>query len=167
MPPDPNTHGEPKPGEWLSVPDYQNLVRLAPLVTVDLILRNVEGKIWLGRRKNHPAKGTWFVPGGRITKNETREDAFARVSLAELGAAKNLGDATFLGAYDQFFKDNFFEQPGFGTHCISLAYELHWKEKNDPHSTGQHAECGWFTLDQIFKLEMVHPDTKGYFSRPA
>jgi colanic acid biosynthesis protein WcaH len=157
---------EPKPGGWLAARVYQTIVRLAPLVTIDLIVRNPEGKVWLGLRRNQPAKGTWFVPGGRITKGETRAAAFARITLAELGGRRRLGEAAFLGAYDQFFKDNFFEQGGFGTHCISLAYEFNWDEKADPQSTGQHAECGWFTVEQVFKLEMIHPDTKGYFTAP-
>lgn len=155
---------EPKPGEWLAPRDYQTIIRLAPLVTIDLIVRNPEGKVWLGRRRNQPAKGTWFVPGGRITKGESRAAAFARITLAELGMGRKLGKATFLGAYDQFFTDNFFEQEGFGTHCISLAYEFSWGEKGDPRSTAQHAECGWFTVDQVLKLELVHLDTKGYFT---
>ncbi len=161
---DSNPAGEPKPGERLSAQDYQTIVRLAPLVTIDLIVRNLEGKVWLGRRINQPAKGTWFVPGGRITKGETRAAAFARITLAELGLGRKLVEATFLGAYDQFFKDNFFERAGFGTHCISLAYEFGWREPVDPQSADQHAECGWYTVDQILKLDLVHQDTKGYFT---
>jgi colanic acid biosynthesis protein WcaH len=165
-PSDSNLAIEPKPGELLSAQDYQTIIRLAPLVTIDLIVRNPEGKVWLGWRKNQPAKGTWFVPGGRIRKAETRAAAFARITLAELGMGRKLEETTFLGAYDQFFKDNFFEREGFGTHVVSLAYEFSWREKSDPHSTGQHEECGWYTVEQIFKLEMIHPDTRGYFTAP-
>lgn len=159
--------GEPKPGEWLSAQDYQTIVRLAPLVTIDLIVRNSLEKIWLGRRRNHPAKGTWFVPGGRITKGETRAAAFARITRAELGMSKNFDEATFLGVYDQFYQDNFFEREDFGTNCISLAYEFSWGETADPHSADQHADCGWYSVDQILKLDRVHPDTKGYFITQA
>lgn len=59
-------------------------MRLTPLVAIDLIVRSEE-KVLLGRRTNEPAKGFFFVPGGRIFKGETARTAFQRITLAELG----------------------------------------------------------------------------------
>ena len=42
---------------------------------------------------------TWFVPGGRIMKNETLENAFERITLAETGKAVPITEAGFLGVY--------------------------------------------------------------------
>ena len=46
------------------------VVKNAPLVSIDIILQNPQSKIFLGRRRNQPTKGKWFVPGGRIRKGE-------------------------------------------------------------------------------------------------
>src|SRR6185436_5223511 len=87
------------------------------------------GRALLGLRKNEPAKGTFFVPGGRITKNETIQAAFRRITLAELGSEKDLSQARFAGSYDHIYETNVFGKPGFGTHYVVLAYELELKEE--------------------------------------
>lgn len=46
---------------------------------------NEKNQILLGQRKNAPAKDDWFVPGGRVLKNEPLEQDFKRVSKNELG----------------------------------------------------------------------------------
>lgn len=38
----------------------------APLVSFDLIIRDPDGRALLRLRTNDPAKGFYFVPGGRI-----------------------------------------------------------------------------------------------------
>ena len=48
--------------------DLAEVIRLAPLVAIDLIIENDYGQVLLGLRTNEPAKGYWFVPGGRIQK---------------------------------------------------------------------------------------------------
>src|SRR6266567_6476666 len=106
---------EPKPGEKLPLEDFKNIVTQTPLVSIDLIVRQADGRVWLGRRSNQPAKGTFFVPGGRITKNETRTAAFERITLAELGVQIKLSEATFLGPYDHIYKEKWFEDVAFGT----------------------------------------------------
>jgi hypothetical protein len=74
---------------------FLEVVRNAPLVSIDLIVRDHDGRILVGRRVNQPAKGTWFVPGGSIRKGETLARALARISDAELGVALGPGDVGF------------------------------------------------------------------------
>jgi len=76
---------EPKPGEWIPKDEFAEVVRLTPLIAIDLIVQSPEGRVLVGRRINEPAKGLLFVPGSRISKNETRAAAFKRVSREELG----------------------------------------------------------------------------------
>ncbi len=64
----------------LSDKEFMNLIKNAPLVSIDLIVKNKKDEVLLGLRKNAPAKGTWFVPGGRIGKNETLQEAFKRIA---------------------------------------------------------------------------------------
>src|SRR6516165_7240664 len=64
---------------FLASNDFARIVRLAPLVSIDIIVKDPQGYTLLGLRVNEPAKGKYFVPGGVIRKNETIRDAFARI----------------------------------------------------------------------------------------
>lgn len=70
---------------FLSTQDFATVVRSTPLISIDLIVENAQGEYLLGKRTNRPAQGFWFVPGGRVQKDETLADAFARLTQAELG----------------------------------------------------------------------------------
>lgn len=65
---------------------FVELVRALPLVSVDLVLVRDRREVLLGLRTNRPAQGSWFVPGGRILKDEKRADALTRVAARELGS---------------------------------------------------------------------------------
>ena len=108
----------------LSRTDFKTVVQLAPLVSIDLIIRDPEGKVLLGRRNNEPAKGYHFVPGGRILKNERIQDAFARILKTEVNYEASLAATRFLGVFEHFYNSNFANEPGFGTHYVTLAYEI-------------------------------------------
>ena len=56
-----------------------------PLISIDLLVQNEHGEYLLGLRNNRPAQGYWFVPGGRVLKNETLDGAFKRLTFEELG----------------------------------------------------------------------------------
>jgi len=101
---------------------FLKIIDSTPLVSIDLILGNQQGKTLLGKRTNRPAQGYWFVPGGCIRKNEKLADAIKRISLAELGTEITLGEAQLLGAYDHIYDDNFADVDGINTHYVVLAY---------------------------------------------
>ncbi|MDO6805290.1 NUDIX domain-containing protein, partial [Wenyingzhuangia sp. 1_MG-2023] len=85
--------------DWLSPDCFKNIVENTPLISVDFVVRNISGEVLLGQRLNRPAKGFWFVPGGRIIKNETLADAFLRLTKAELGQVFEITSARYLGLY--------------------------------------------------------------------
>jgi colanic acid biosynthesis protein WcaH len=155
---------EPKPGQWLQPDDFNSIVRLTPLVAIDMIVRSPEGRVLVGRRTNEPAKGSFFVPGGRITKNETLAAAFRRISLAELGVEKTMGEARFLGVYEHFYPTNNLQQPGFGTHYVTLAYEVTSPVLDASLPKDQHAEYLWQTEAVLLRCPEVHENTKAYFN---
>ena len=99
--------------QLLSRTDFKIVVQLAPLVSIDLIIRDPEGKVLLGRRNNEPAKGHYFVPGGRILKDERIRDAFARILKTEVDVEASFANAKFLGAYEHFYETNFVNEPGY------------------------------------------------------
>ncbi len=146
---------------WTEPDIFKCIVKNTPLISIDLIIRNKEGKVLLGLRKNKPAKGYYFVPGGRIFKNETIEEAFKNISENELGLKLNISDANFLGVYQHFYEDNFFDE-SFGTHYVVLAYEVEIPEiPKLPEE--QHSDYLWLLPDEILKRDDIHQYTKNYF----
>jgi colanic acid biosynthesis protein WcaH len=160
-------NSEPMPGQRLEPDDFDSVVRLTPLVAIDLIVRSPDRRILVGRRRNQPAKGLFFTTGGRITKNETLAAAFTRISLAELVVAKRMEEARFLGVYEHFYATNNHELPGFGTHYVVLAYELPATPQDLPLPQDQHGEFAWLTEAELLRSPEVHQNTKAYFSASA
>jgi colanic acid biosynthesis protein WcaH len=147
----------------LTPADLSLVVRLTPLVSIDLVLRNDAQKVLLGLRTNEPAKGTYFVPGGRIWKDERLEDAFGRILKTETGLTLPFSDARFLGVYEHLYETNRFGQPGYGTHYVVLGYEINVGQISQVDGDTQHSHYVWFNEDEIVRAENVHENTKAYF----
>ena len=73
---------------FLNKDQFINVVRDTTLISIDLCIKN-KSSVLLGRRKNAPAKGSFFVPGGRIRKNEKINEALERILLDETGLKRN------------------------------------------------------------------------------
>lgn len=167
MNPSASPPSEPLPGARLSAEDFATIIRLTPLVAIDLIVRAPDGRVVLGRRRNQPAKGCLFAPGGRIAKNETLAVAFKRLTRAELGVERDLSEARMLGAYDHLYAENVFEQPGYGTHYVTLAWELPLGGATDELPLDQRDEYLWLSEAEILARPDVHANTKVYFQAPT
>ena len=99
---------------FLNKAEFSNIIDATPLVSIDLVIENLSNEVLLGCRNNRPAKGYWFVPGGRILKGESMNNAFKRLTLAELGREFSRCQAEFLGPYEHFYEDFVFgEGRGF------------------------------------------------------
>ena len=141
---------------------FREIVMHTPLIAIDLVVRNTTGQVLVGLRKNGPAKNTWFVPGGRILKNEKIDAAFQRIAAAELGVAVDRRSARFLGVYEHFYEGNFADEPGFGTHYIVLAHEIR-NFTATAFPPAQHSEYWWLSDGELLQTPDVHPYTKAYF----
>lgn len=123
----------------LSDNEFAQVIRLAPLISIDLIIRDEKSNVLIGLRTNEPAKAVYFVPGGCICKDERIEIAFARILEAETGCRFPFEKARFLGVYQHFYPTNRYGEAGYGTHYIVLAYEVQFYrrpiiELDDQHS---------------------------------
>ncbi len=147
----------------LSHADLHTVVRLAPLIAIDFIIRNPRRDVLLGLRNNEPAKGSYFVPGGMILKNERLTDAFARILKRETNFDASIGDARLLGAYEHFYEVNRFGDPAFGTHYVTLGYELRIGDPALLQADRQHSELIWWAERDLMSSEQVHENTKAYF----
>jgi colanic acid biosynthesis protein WcaH len=63
---------------FLEKDTFKTVIASTPLVSIDLVVTNQNGEALLGKRLNRPAKDFWFVPGGRILKEESLAAAFRR-----------------------------------------------------------------------------------------
>jgi len=148
----------------LSSDTFKTVVQNTPLISIDLVVKNIEGEILIGRRINKPAKDYWFVPGGRIFKNETLQDAFQRILVEELGNEVNLSlkNARFLGVFEHFYSDSVFGNI-FSTHYLVLSYELNVEVDIDQLPLIQHEAFRWVNTNTLINDQKVHPYTKAYF----
>lgn len=148
---------------FLSDDQFRSAVEMLPLVSIDLLLRNSEGAYLLGLRRNPPAKDTWFVPGGRIRKNETLAAARARIVREELSLILPASAWAPRGVYEHFYCTNFADEPGRETHYIVLAFEASLCSGAHAFPSGQHRGYRWMSPTVAGSHPGVHPYTQAYF----
>ena len=143
---------------------FVELVGALPLVSVDLVLVRGGCDILLGLRTNRPAQGSWFVPGGRILKDERVGEAVRRIAAVELGlSAREVADARLLGVFQHLYPDNFAGAEGVSTHYVVLAHEIVVGDGARLAIDGQHRELRWFTPEALCADPAVHANTRAYF----
>jgi colanic acid biosynthesis protein WcaH len=143
---------------------FYTLVQHTPLVSVDLICRDAQQRVLLGWRSNRPAQASWFVPGGRIRKDERVAQVLARLLQTELGLApQHHSPPQFFGAFEHLYEDNAAAAPGWGTHYVVLAYELQLSADAPLQADAQHQQLRWFSQAELLANAQVHENTKAYF----
>jgi colanic acid biosynthesis protein WcaH len=137
---------------------FKKVINSTPLISIDLLVKK-DNKILLGKRINKPAQGVFFSIGGRINKNETIDNAMARVALNELNIDLK-STPEFIGVFEHFYDDSIYEN--VSTHYVNIAYEYEMEETPDL-PTEQHSEYKWFTIDELLESKQVHKYVKNYF----
>lgn len=145
----------------LSPEAFKSIVRDTPLVSLDLVVRNNAGEILLGLRTNKPAQNSWFVPGGRINKNETLDAAFERLTAVELGCALARREASFVGVYEHFYADSAVDD-AISTHYVVLAFSLIWTGDLMHLPKSQHSAYRWLTPGAMAMDMTVHANSRAY-----
>ena len=143
----------------LSADEYSVVHATTPVVSVDLVVFNGEGKVLLGKRRNEPARGAWYVPRGRMWKDETVAEASRRISRGELGVEMQI--SRLLGAYHQVYTDT-----QRGRHFITFAATLTPSAAQIAaiNHDDQHEELKWWATSELLESPDVHLYTKSYFS---
>jgi colanic acid biosynthesis protein WcaH len=150
---------------WLDTKTFTLACSALPLVSIDWVISNSEGKMLLGLRRNAPAKNWWFTPGGRIRKNETLHDAGRRISENELGVSLDIHQAKLMGVWDHLYDDSAFSAT-VSTHYVNLPHwlTLEWQEiqtfklKADE----QHLAWKWAAAKIAAEDPTVHPYVQNY-----
>lgn len=149
---------------FLPTTEFVAMVKNMPLIAMDLLIEDDKGQYLLGWRSNPPAQSCWFVPGGRIRKDETMEAAFQRITHTELGSSFKLEQATFKGIYQHFYSENFLGEQAQSTHYITLAYHLQVHASELILPTDQHAHYRWTNQASMQLDPQKHAYTRDYFS---
>jgi colanic acid biosynthesis protein WcaH len=97
--------------------DYKIILENIPICCVDIFIFHND-KILLIKRNIEPEKNKWWVPGGRIYKNETIENAIIRKAYEETGL--NVKINKIMGVYETMFNTGIYEDLKTGTHTINI-----------------------------------------------
>jgi colanic acid biosynthesis protein WcaH len=152
---------------------FKTIIDSTPLISIDLVVRDAEGRVLLGQRLNRPAQGFWFVPGGRILKGESLGSAFRRLTLVELGTEINIADARYLGLYEHFYDDSIYTNESKGveisTHYVVNGFEVVLTSAKDLTTNNlpaeQHDAYQWFLEEELMASGKVHVHSKWYFDK--
>jgi len=149
----------------LSSEDFKFVVEKTNLFALDLLVINDAGQVLLGKRENAPAKGFWFVPGGRVYLNESLKSAFERILVNETAIPlTNVKHISLYGLYDHLYEDSFQKDSALGTHYIVAAYKICIVGTPKLKSDEQHLDLKFFDVADILASNDVHQFTKNYFT---
>ncbi len=119
---------------------YREIRRQMPIVCIDVVITDGK-KFLLGKRKNQPEKGKWWIPGGRILKNESLQDAAKRVLRQETGLkAKSM---KFLGFDELLHSPGYFT--GMTAHNIAFVFEAKIGANAKVKLDSQNSKARWFS----------------------
>lgn len=65
-------------------PEFEQIITRVPIVCVDIAVY-YQNRVLLIKRADEPARGEWWLPGGRLYKGETLEQCALRKAKEETG----------------------------------------------------------------------------------
>lgn len=122
---------------------YKKILENMPVFCVDVIIVK-DKKVLLVKRRDEPCKGQWWVPGGRVYKNEKTEDAAIRKAKEETGLDVEI--VRRVGFYEIMIKEAAFGVRT-GTHNPVVVYLLKPKSNQEIHVDETSSNYKW--IDHI------------------
>ncbi|MEA2460671.1 MAG: 8-oxo-dGTP diphosphatase [Actinomycetota bacterium] len=101
----------------------------------------VEGRLLMVRRGHEPNKGLWTVPGGRVERGESLEDAVKREIREETGLAVEVGR---LAGHLEYIGEH---------HLVILDFLAQPQDGSEPVAGDDADEVRWVPLDEIANLD--------------
>jgi len=131
---------------------YRKIHSLMPIPCVDLVIERSD-YVLVGKRTTNPLKGMWFLPGGRLMRNERVWEAGRRIAWEETGLKVSVVE--ILGWDETFFHSDPFGHRR-GTHTINVILRA-YSGRGAIRADGQHSELKWIPRDKIETLIPLHP----------
>ena len=128
---------------------YNEILKLMPIVCVDLGIMK-DNKIFLAKRNNEPCKGQWYIPGGRVIKNEELKDTAHRKALEETGLDCTIHN--LLNIETAIYTTGINNIP---THNVNICFKATIKT-GDVILNSENSEYMWVTKEESKKYDL-HP----------
>lgn len=127
----------PRQEHPLTQEEFETIYSKVPRLTVEIIVRNNGGSIYLTKRAIEPCKGQWHLPGGTVRFGEPMAEAVRRIARRELGIdvekSKNVGYIEYPSHFE-----NGLDYP------VGIVFEVErYSGALNPNEESQ--ENGWFT----------------------
>ena len=122
-----------------------------PILCVDLMI-SFEGKYLLLKRKNEPAKGQYWFPGGRIYKMETIKEAALRKAKEEVNLDCRFQE--IVSIEESMFKRN--GNMMTDIHTVNICCKLATDSISEIAIDKQHNSHIWITKDNLGTVVDLH-----------
>ena len=120
---------------------YRQILEYLPILCVDLVFFH-QGKVLLTYRNDEPAKGKWWIQGGRVFKGETLQEALQRKAQAEVGCLIQV--IRQIGIYD--FRSPVGPFPlKTGVHDVAIVYLVEPAGVSEVRLNRDHSNFRWIT----------------------
>jgi ADP-ribose pyrophosphatase YjhB (NUDIX family) len=131
---------------------YREILRVLPILCVDIIIVGPDGRYLLVKRRNEPLMGAWWTVGGRVLHGEKAMTAAKRKLREEVGLTNDVME--FIGFYEGWFDRNSFEA-GNTYHTVSLIYKTVFKQTPEPPVLDDQSS-DWMWADALPEQFVVH-----------
>jgi ADP-ribose pyrophosphatase YjhB (NUDIX family) len=132
-----------------------------PIVCVDLMVVDIAGRLLLLRRRDEPAKGHWWFPGGRLHLGETRAQSAARKLGEECGLVSDDCTMTEVVTADVILSHG---QGGL-RHAVSTVFRLEMSKAAPESQLDEHSEAAEWRMPAAWLRENLHPFVRGLVAR--
>ena len=128
---------------------YNEIIRNVPIACVDVVIIHSTEAL-LVKRKDPPANGKWWVPGGRVFKGELMSEAAKRKCSEEVGLDCRIGP--IIHTAETIFGDG---PCGIPVHSINACFLAYPEYGYDPILDGHHKDYFW--ISSIKDKRNLHP----------
>jgi colanic acid biosynthesis protein WcaH len=148
----------------LPADEFRFVIERTPLVSLDLLVRDPAGRLLVGLRRNEPARGCYFVPGGRIGKGSTHQEALREIAEVEIGlTGLEWDDRNVEGVFTHLYDANALGAAGVTTHYVVIAYRVDVESFEPAARDDQHLRFEWIDAEAASGLDApVHEYTLAY-----
>lgn len=128
---------------------YHRAIAALPIACVDIAIVS-NGSVLLVKRLDEPAKGQWWLPGGRVYKGEMMRDTAKRKALEEVGLDCEVGPLIYTA--ETVFEDG---PNGIPVHSINSCFLLRPLNLGEIKLDSHHSAWSWFSVGNL--KNKLHP----------
>ena len=122
----------------LTQQEFNTIYSKVPRLTVEIIVKDGSGKIYLTKRAIEPCKGQWHLPGGTVRFGELMTDAVRRIAKRELKIdVTEIIDKGYI-EYPSHFQNDL-DSP------VGIVFEVQ-KFSGEPSINEEAEGSGWFSV---------------------